>query len=300
MAVVTAVSWAVLAIALKYALHHFSSGTIVWARMIVAFAVLAGIFAWKNPSQLKILMRPPWAGLLAGAFLAVNYFGFMKGVELTTASNAQIMIQLAPLSFAALSIVIFREIPNWRQLFGMVIALCGFGFFYWDQFLVSLQNVHRFQAGNFWVLLASATWAIFALIQKQLIKTYRPQQFNLLVYGVSAILMFPTANFPELSPVGWGDAALLLFLALNTVVGYGALSEALARAPASHVSMIIAANPLLTLLIMGCLTRMEVEWIKGEPVGWRGIIGAVLVVIGVISTVYQPPSWTPRARAPKL
>src|SRR5690349_11790470 len=102
MATVTALSWAVLAIGLKLALHSFSSGTIVWVRMIFAFALLLAVFSVKRRSWLEILYRPPLLGVLAAVLIAVNYYGFMKGIELTTASNAQIMIQLAPLSFAVL------------------------------------------------------------------------------------------------------------------------------------------------------------------------------------------------------
>lgn len=289
MAGVTALSWSVLAIGLKLALHYFDSGTIVWTRMVFAFGLLLVLFAWKRPAWLKILLQPPILGLLAGVLIAGNYLGFMKGIELTTASNAQIMIQVAPLSFAALSIFIFREIPTLRQALGMGLAALGFAFFYWDQILISFGDVDRFERGNLWVLFAAITWAFFALIQKHLLKVYKPQQFNILIYAVSAILLWPTADMGQISgDVGLWPWVLIVFLALNTVVAYGALSEALARIPASHVSMIIAVNPLGTLAIMSYLTYLQVDWIAAEPIHWRGFLGAVLVVIGVICTVVSP------------
>lgn len=289
MATITALSWAVLAIGLKFALHYFSSGTIVWTRMVFAFLVLFVLFAWKRWEWLMILKRPPLLGLLAGALIACNYIGFMKGIELTSASNAQIMIQLAPLSFAVLSIILFKEIPTWRQTLGMLIALCGFGFFYWDQILMSVADVKRFQTGNLWILMAAGTWAVFALIQKRLLRNYKPQQFNILIYLVSAILLIPTADFSQLNlNPGLGPWLLIAALALNTVIAYGALSEALPRIPASQVSMIIAVNPLGTLLIMTVLTKLNVPWIGGEPIHWRGFLGAFLVVLGVICTVSAP------------
>lgn len=289
MATTTALSWAVLAIALKYALHTFSSGTIVWIRMLLAFGFLLVYFSLYRREWLKILAAPPWLGLLSGVLIACNYFGFMKGIELTTASNAQIMIQLAPMSFALLSIFLFREFPTPIQWLGMFTALTGFGFFYWDQLLVTVSGVERFQEGNLWLLFAAGTWTGFALLQKKLLKNYAPQQFNLLIYLVSAILLMPTAELGETSRIDLGNGLLLGFLALNTVVAYGALSEALTRIPASHVSMIISVNPLLTIFIMTILTRMEVEWIAGEPIQWRGFLGALLVVIGVILTVTRLP-----------
>lgn len=288
MAVITALSWAVLAIALKLALKSFSSGTIVWVRMFVATAILLLVFSWRHRNWLSILRSPPWQGLLCGGLITLNYYGFMKGVELTTASNSQILIQLAPLSFALISIFLYRETPTFMQAIGMLVALSGFGFFYWDQILVSADRMEEFQTGNLWLLLAASSWAIFALIQKSLIKTVAPQQLNLLIYSSSAILLLPTSHLQELSQLSFGEGLLLLFLAVNTVVGYGALAEAIARIPASQVSMIIAVNPLLTILIMTTLTQMEVEWLRAEPIHWRGFVGALLVVAGVILTVRKP------------
>ncbi len=300
MATITALSWAVLAIALKFALHSFSSGTIVWLRLILAFLILFVAFAWKKREWLQILRHPPWLGTLSAVLIAINYFGFMKGVELTTASNSQILIQLAPLSFAAMSIFLFHEFPTRQQVIGLLTAVAGFGFFYWDQILVSWEDIPRFQTGNLWLLMAAASWAIFALLQKRLLKIYKPQQYNLLVYGVAALVLTPTADFTELTSVSLGHFALIVFLAINTVVAYGALSEALTRIPASQVSVIIAVNPLLTLLIMTYLTRTGVGWIQAEPIGWRGMVGAVFVVIGVILTVTSPPRLSDPVLSPKL
>ncbi len=288
MATITALSWAVLAIGLKLALKTFSSGTIVWFRMSIAVAILLAFAVVWRRKWFKIFMPPPWLAVLCGVLITCNYYGFMKAVELTTASNAQIMIQLAPLGFAAASIFLFREIPTRIQLVGMLTALTGFAFFFWDQILVSVDQIESFRSGNFWVLFAAVTWTGFALLQKALLKKYAPQQFNFLLYFVATVLLFPMADLSEWHDVSWLNIALVIFLGVNTVVAYGALSEALIRIPASHVSMIISLNPLLTIFIMTILTQMEVEWIKGEPIHWRGYLGALLVVTGVILTVTRP------------
>ncbi len=300
MATITALSWAVLAIGLKLALKTFSSGTIVWFRMSIAVAILlAFALVWRR-QWLKILLPPPWLAILSGVFITFNYYGFMKAVELTTASNAQIMIQFAPLGFAAASIFVFKEVPTPIQLLGMLTAVVGFGFFYWDQILVSVDQVDSFQTGNLWVLFAAATWIGFALLQKALLKKYPPQAFNLLIYLVATVLLFPLADMGEWQGVGAFEILLVVFLGINTVVAYGALSEALIRIPASQVSMIISLNPLLTIFIMTILTQMEVEWIKGEPIHWRGFTGALLVVTGVILTVTRPTRLSRRRTVPTI
>ena len=217
----------------------------------------------------------------------------MKGIELTSASNAQIMIQLAPMGFVLLSIFALKEKPTLVQIIGMLCALTGFAFFFWDQILVSLDRVAAFKACNVWIVTAALSLSVYALLQKILIRKYQPQQFNLLTYGLAALFLFPMANLSELFPLTWLKAGLLLFLSLNTVVAYGAFSEALKRIPSTHVSMIISLNPLLTLDIMTYLTQIQVEWIHGEPIHWRGFLGALLVVLGVITTVASRPALSP-------
>lgn len=287
MSVITAISWAVLAIALKYALHFASSGTIVWIRMAVAFLCLLAYYAIRGRGKLSILVQPPFIAIVAGLGLALNYWGYMKGVELTNASTAQIMIQLAPMTLVLIGIFYFKETPSSLQTLGFISALCGFGLFYWDQVLVHTTDHAQFTEGNIWIIIAAAGWALFAAIQKVLLSRFSAQQFNMLIYGISVLALAPLAHFAEMlnwSPWVW---VLMIAMGLNTLIAYGALSEAIKRIPASHVSIIITANPLLTIFLMAVMTYIEVHWIEPEPIDWRGYLGAALVVCGVALTVWK-------------
>lgn len=282
MAVITAVCWAILAIALKMTVQKYSSGTIVWARLEIAFLVLLGIFSFRKPQSLKFLVRPPKELIAASLLIAANYYGYMKGVELTSASSAQILIQLSPLSFAVLSTFYFKEHLNKTQWMGILLAFVGFGLFFSDQILMTIHNFEEFREGNIWMLVAIITWAYFALLQKKTLKKMTPQEFNLVLYFYAALCLLPTARPSELMMMTAKDFWMFLFLGLNTVVAYGALSEALQRIPGNMVSMIIAVNPLLTLLILQIFLWTDVQWIPAEPIHWLGYFGAFCVVTGVI------------------
>lgn len=288
MATTTALSWAVLAIGLKYALHFASPGTIAWIRMLIAFSSLAVFFAFHTPQHLKVLWRPPLLGVLGALGLAANFWGFMKGVELTNASNAQIMIQLGPLSLILIGIFYFREIPTRLQLIGFTLAGVGFMFFFWDQIRIALTEKEKFLLGDLWIIFAAITWAFFTTAQKILFQRYPPQQLNLLVYAVATLALLPTAQLNELFVLDAFQWFIIVLLGLNTLIAYGALAEALKRIPASQTSLIITCNPLLTILIMSYLTYLQVSWIKPEPIEWRGFIGAFLVIGGVILAVQKP------------
>ncbi|MGE4132838.1 MAG: DMT family transporter [Bdellovibrionales bacterium] len=285
MACTTALSWSFLAILLKLALHFFSTGTVVWFRMLIAALLMTAWAFYKRREDLKIVLGVPFALLVAGLMIATNYFGYMKGIELTSASNAQILIQLAPMSFALLSTLMYREFPTRRQWFGLITALVGFGCFYWDQALASWDQLDRYQTGNLWIILAAATWTVFALLQKRLLKTVSSFQFNLVIYSISAFALAPTATFAEIGSAGIGPFVLLFGLGVNTIIAYGAFSEALKRIPGHQVSVIISMNPLITILVVTLMVHFQIDWIGREVIHWRGLVGALLVVSGVITTV---------------
>ncbi|MCB0386153.1 MAG: DMT family transporter, partial [Bdellovibrionales bacterium] len=179
----------------------------------------------------------------------------------------------------------FRERPSPLQGLGFGLAAMGFSLFFWDQILIAVAHQDRFLAGNLWILMAAATWALFATLQKILTRIWTPQQINLLIYILATFVLAPVADFDVLPKLGIGAWALLVFLGVNTLIAYGALGEALKRIPASHVSVIISANPLLTITIMTVLRYQQVQWIETDLIDWRGYLGATLVVTGVICAV---------------
>ncbi|MCB0349808.1 MAG: DMT family transporter [Bdellovibrionales bacterium] len=286
-ATLTGFCWALLAIGLKYALQFASTGTIVWIRMMVAFTLLFLIYFFRERQTLKkIFFKPPWQILLAGLFLAFNYFGYMKGLELTTASNAQIMIQMGPLSLLFVGVIYFRETIRPIQWIGIGIASIGFILFYLDQMLIVFQNTDLYLTGNIWIFFAAITWTGFASLQKyQLVRGWTPQMVNLLIYGICCLALFPSANLGELTPLSPWQWSVLFILGVNTLIAYGALGEALQRIPASYVSLIIAVNPLLTIFAVGLIAHLGLTFINPEPIMWRGYLGAIMVVSGVAIAV---------------
>lgn len=291
LAALTAFSWSILAIGIKFALQVVSSETIVWFRFFTALTALLMLIIIFDKKQLRILKKWPPLAVLTGGLLALNFFGYQKGVELTTASNAQVLIQGAPITLMFCGIFFFGERPRLIQWIGLSIAILGLGTFFSDQLSSTLENRDEFILGNFWLLIAIVTWASYGSLQKVLTKQgWRPQEINLVLYSVAFVLLFPTADTSEFANVdSWVRWAVMIYLGLNTLVAYGALGYALKLAPASQVSMVITCNPLGTLLIMKILEINQVTWIKTDKLTTMGLIGAVMVVGGVILAVSKPP-----------
>ena len=126
---ITALLWSFLTIALKVSSTFIDTNTVIWSRFSIASILLILLTASLKPQNLSILKKPPILGVLAGFLLGANYYGFMLGVELTNASNTQILIQLGPIFLVVCSIFIFQEKVSWVNLLGFLLALIGFSFF---------------------------------------------------------------------------------------------------------------------------------------------------------------------------
>lgn len=266
--------------------------------MFFAFLMLLVILFVKKPSSIwPIVKRSRWLVLWSGLFLAVNYYAYMKGLEMTSASNAQIMIQMGPIAFLLMGVWFFEEVLVFKQWVGVAIAITGLALFNWDQLRVTAQNLssvssadqaHMYLIGNAWIFVGAIGWAIFAAFQKQLMQKHKwkAQDLNLVIYGICSIALFPMADVTTLPSLDGFQWFILFLLGLNTLLAYGAFAEANNLAPASLVSLIISCNPLLTILLMKIMEHMGSTVVSPEPIFWTGYLGAALVVSGVAIAVY--------------
>lgn len=282
---ITAFFWGFLAIALKMAAGIMDPMTIVWFRFVVAFTVLFIWFLIKKPRYLKILYNPPLYIVIATLGIGINYVAFLYGLKLTTPSTAQVIIQIGPILLGFVSLVVFKEKISKRQGIGFMIAGIGLFLFYRESLSKMAASEDMFYMGVLWVVVAAMAWVVYATFQKMLVKTYPPQQLNLFLFGLPILLFLPfikLENFIGLSVNNW---ILLVYLGLNTLIAYGSLALAFKYIEANKVSMIVTLNPIITFIAMGLLTYYEISWIEPEIISTKGIIAALLVIIGAILAV---------------
>jgi drug/metabolite transporter (DMT)-like permease len=282
--VLAGIMWSVLSIALKVSLHGFSSESIVWIRFIVAFIFLLAILIYLKRPLFKLFRRPPLHLIIASAALGLNYYGFMKGVELTTPAIAQVFIQLGPVLFALAGIVLFREKIQGLQILGFSIALLGLGLFYWENFQ-EMSNPKSFTVGVIWTVVAAIAWAVYAVYQKRLANAHSTNQLNLFIYAFCAVIFMPFINVHEFSGISFPMWMLVIFLGLNTLIAYGAIALAFKHLEANKVSVIVTLNPVVTFIIMYFLEVFNVQWIKPEHFSIATIVGASLALAGAIIVI---------------
>ena len=282
LALVTAACWATLPVALKLTLEQVDPITLTWFRFVFAACVIGGwLAAGGGLRQFAALKRGGWALLAVAAFMLIgNYIFYLLGVQHTSPANAQLLIQLAPLLMALGGIFVFREPYRLGQWCGMVITALGLGLFFRDQLIGSAIPMHAYLVGSGAVIVAASVWAMYALIQKQLLLKLSSPAILLVIYVVASVVLLPLSHPMALPTLDFRHALLLGYCALNTLVAYGAFAEALEHWQASRVSAILAITPLLTIMVVASVHALWPQVIALEHVSTLGFVGAGLVVTG--------------------
>jgi drug/metabolite transporter (DMT)-like permease len=284
---ITAILWGVLAIALKVSLNGLTPADITWFRFFLAFVILFVYYLLKKPYYLRILRRPPLLLIIATLCLAVNYYGFIEGVNLTTPSIAQVFIQLGPVLLAVAGFAFFHEKVNWRQIIGLLLVVMGLLVFYNEQLQLIVSGKSTWQKGIIWVLAAAFTWAVYSVLLKILVLKHPPIQLNLVIFGLPVLLYLPFVKFSHFMDIGITGWLILLFLGLNTLFAYGLLPMAIHYIEANKVSVILVLNPVLTFALMAIISHSGATWINHEHYTLITILGALIVLAGAILTIFK-------------
>ncbi len=281
----TALFWGFLAIFIKITLNDVPPVVIVWFRYTVAFVLLFSYFLARDRPKLSIIKRPPLLIIVAAISLTINYVGFANGVNLTSPSNAQIFIQIGPITLALVGIIFFKEHISIRQLFGFLVAGAGLTLFYRDQLKNLLGSEDIYITGVLWLIMAAFAWTGYASLQKKMVQKFHAQQLNLIIFGLPILILLPWVDFSSFSNFSPGLWVLLIFLGINTIVAYGCLAEAFKYIEANKISVIITLNPIITFVTMSILSTMNLAWIKGEVMTIFSVAGALLVISGAVLVV---------------
>jgi drug/metabolite transporter (DMT)-like permease len=282
---ITVLMWGVLAIALKVASKEIDSPTIVWFRFSLAFSGMAIWAVFNDRKAFKILYSPSWLLVVSTLALAWNYIGFMLGVQYTTPGNAQVAVQTGPIVLAVLGVIFFKEKLSRMQIVGFLLALTGFWIFYQQHLQALSGQTSNYTKGTLLTVSAALTWAVYAAMQKKLIHQHPVTTLNLFIFGLPVLLYFPLVNFGSLIHLSIGYWLLLIFLGANTLISYVCLSLALKHLEAGKVSVLLILNPIITFVIMGILTWLQVSWIAPEHFSVLSVAGALIALTGAILVV---------------
>lgn len=289
LALLVVVLWGVNFIFIDFGLRDWPPLLLVAARF--TFVVIPAIFFVTFPrGNLRRV-------LLIGVFMSAGQFGLLyTSMSLgLPAGLASIVIQIQAAFTVLVAALALREIPNRRQIVGILIGLSGLG-------VIGLSLQASVPIAAFLVALgASLSWAVGNVIARGVKEGTNGVQMTVWsalvvpvpLFALSLLVDGPAEVAHALTHPTWGVVASVVYTAgCASLIGYVIWNSLLARFPASQVAPFSLLVPLVGVLsawlVLG--DRPTVP----ELIGGALLLLGVAVTTGVLKTIGR--SFTGRKR----
>ncbi|MDU0354860.1 EamA family transporter [Paraglaciecola aquimarina] len=163
---------------------------------------------------------------------------------------------------------------------GAILLLLGLALFFNDKLSLLFSSLNEYTLGVLIIMFAAVAWAAYALVQKSLLAYFSAKQITLLIYSMGVIMLLPFAEPALLLTLDVTHLWVLAFCCVNTIVGYGAFTEALSVWQASKVSAVITLAPVFTFVSMYLAVELMPDHFVASELDIWAYIGAGIVVVG--------------------
>lgn len=290
LAFATMLLWGSLPLALKLVLPQMDASTITFYRFFGAALVVGVVLGARGrlPRLGELGGRGRVMLFAAGLFLGLDYLLYLMSLDLTTPADAQVFLQIGPLLLALGGLVVFRERFGPLQWLGAVVLVGGLGLFFRSQLsavAVDAEGREQYVLGNVLMVAAALLWALYGLVQKQLLRAWPSEHIMLCIYAGCALMFLPLSSPLDAVSLDAVGVAALAYCTLNTALGYGAFAEALEHWEASRVSAMLALTPIATLVMAELSSTLWPTLDVGQgALPWMSLVGAGVVVVGSLLT----------------
>ena len=279
-----AVLLCVLPLFLKICLEAMDSMTITSYRFLVAGVFVFAVLLTSRKLPVKELLTPKTVGLIVFAciMLVLNYTTNVIGLDYLNPETVQVVMQLAPFLLMLGGVIIFKERFTRFQTLGALVLLSGMLLFFNERLSTLSASTTESPIGLAIIMFAATTWAIYALAQKPLLRSFSAKQLTLFMYVLGFIVLIPLTDFSAIMHLQPIHIGALIFCCINTIIAYGAFTEAMEVWSASKVSAIIATAPIFTYLSVVVAIEIDPGRFTHSQMDEWAYVGAGLVIVGSI------------------
>ncbi|WP_018250022.1 DMT family transporter [Orenia marismortui] len=208
------------------------------------------------------------------------------GLELTTSSEAGMMIALIPVVVTILASIFLKEIPNRNQLLFVIISVAGV------IFIVTMKGnteVNGNLLGIFLLLGAVFSASFFNIISRKSSLQFKPVEITYIMMMMGAIIFNVISLFSHIrdnninnyfAPLANLNILFAIFYLgiVSSVIAFFLVNFTLAKMEASR-SAVFANLTTVISVIAGVLLR-------NEPFYWFHLLGGMMILLGVWGTNY--------------
>ena len=241
-------------------------------RLFFSIFLLLPFFLPRLKGNPSIKTSIIWFPLLAGVFTACDLALWTSSLKYTTATNATLLGNTAPLWVALGTWLILKQklsAPFWR---GLAITLAGAVLIMGSDFILH----PRFGIGDVMAIFTGFFYGGYFLFTEKS-RSHFDSVVHIWLVGVGASISLFIINLAFQNPlIGYDANTWLIFLAtalVSQMIGYMALAYALGHLPASIVSPTMILQPVVT-------TILAIPLLNEIPNPWQGI-GGVVALLGI-------------------
>ena len=268
----------------KIAFRQVSPWSLAWIRLAIAALIL---LVWFFAASRDRVEPTDYARLAVFSIfgVSINQLCYLRGLSLTTAINATILVGMIPVFTFVIALVLGRETTSVLKAVGVFLAFAGV-FVLAGPGSVSFDATHR--VGNVLLLSGAFAYSVYLVLARNIMSRYHPLTVVtwLFTFGTVTVLPFAWADlattpFVSLSALTWACIAFLAIVA--SIVAYFLTGVALKSASSTLVAVYICMQPVLVAFLAAP--------ILGEAVTPTMVLSGVLIFTGVVlSAADRPPT----------
>jgi drug/metabolite transporter (DMT)-like permease len=268
--VVAVLFWASSFVGIRAALIDYSPIAIAVLRFVVSSLALILIAISRKTRLPEREDRFHFA--LLGLVLFANHIALNYGTRTITAGETTLIVSTSQLFQVLLAYLFLKETISNRFLLGLFVCFLGVT-------IISFQNSigMSFNLGVVFVLLAAITNAIFFILQKPLLRRYRPLEVISYSTWIATLLFLPFGRgaVDVVSGANTSSTAAVVYIGIAAAIANMCWSKVLSRMEASRAAVFLYAIPV-TAIMIGFLWLRELP----SPISCLGgaiILGGVLL-----------------------
>lgn len=217
-------------------------------RLLFASIILFPFFLQRNKSGMGTIRGHLFFPLLGGLFTALDFTFWNSSVLFTTASNATLLGNTAPIWVALVTLWLFKKKLPGGFWVGLFLALAGGALVMGSDFVLH----PRLGLGDLMAIAAGVFYAGYLLSTQKGREHLDPLSYMTIMVISASFFIFLINLFLKQPFFGYPLQTWLVFLVLALVsqlLGYISVSYALGHLPASVVAPTMIGQPILTTIL---------------------------------------------------
>ncbi|MDC9597320.1 DMT family transporter [Xenorhabdus anantnagensis] len=263
----------------KFALASLPPWTASVERFFYAVLCIFTFLTWKEGIHSKVLKKNWCAFIVLGAIGVAGFNGaFFVGLQSSNPVTAALIVATTPISANIMEAILYRRLPEFMRIAGMVISLLGVALVITKGQLV-LGGEVQVATGDIIIFMGSLGWSIYTVGTRVFIKDATPLETTSWTMLFGAIILVFIAFFVESPVIALSSGTFESHLACiyigigGSTVAYLFWNMGVAIRGAGKTAIFFNFVPIFALII---------QVMMGDVPGWSQLIGIVMTIVGVL------------------